>query len=130
MCVGILSDDKPRSTKPTSQSSTQTKPKTEPKPSTIDLNASVNFSGSQFTIVNRDSFDWTNCELEVNSGLLSGGYEVNAGRLSAGQTYTVGAMQFAKSDGERFNPFSHKAQKFSISCDTPKGRGWYFGGWQ
>jgi len=39
-------------------------------------------------------------------------------------------MQFANSDGERFNPFSHKAQNFSISCDTPGGNGFYYAGWK
>jgi len=42
----------------------------------------------------------------------------------------VGAIQFAKSDGERFNPFSHKAQSFSIWCSTPSGKSGYHGSWK
>ena len=80
--------------------------------------------------MNRDPFDWTDCKLEVNPGFLSGGYELRAGLLRSGDTYTVGAMQFANSDGERFNPFSHKAQAFSIRCSTPKGRAGYYGSWE
>jgi len=97
---------------------------------TIDLNATVRFTGTQFVIQNNNSFDWTNVELEINSGLISGGYVLNVERMRAGETYTVGAMQFAKSDGERFNPFTHKPQKLSVWCDTPRGKGFYLGGWK
>lgn len=98
--------------------------------STIDLNASVRFSGTQFIIQNKDSFDWTNVKLEVNSKTFSSGYILKSGRMTAGETYTVGALQFAKSDGEKFNPFTHKPLNFSIWCDTPKGKGFYYGSWE
>jgi len=98
--------------------------------STVDLNASVRFTGSQFVIENKDSFDWTNVKLEVNSKTFSSGYILRVGRMTAGETYTVGAMQFAKSGGEKFNPFTHKALNFSIWCDTPSGKGFYYGGWE
>lgn len=94
-----------------------------------ELEAAVRFNGTQFTITNRDAFDWTDVKLEVNGGILSGGYELRQGRMQAGQTYTVGAMQFADSDGVRFNPFQMKPQKFVISADTPGGRAVYVGGW-
>ncbi|MCK4751930.1 MAG: hypothetical protein KAS75_00685 [Planctomycetes bacterium] len=90
-----------------------------------DLNASVEFTGSQFVIENKDSFDWTNVELKVNSD-----YVLKVRRMTAGEIYTVGAMQFAKSGGEKFNPFTHKALNFSIYCDTPSGMGFYYGGWE
>jgi len=92
----------------------------------IDLQANVRFDGSQFIITNRDSFDWTSVKLEVNSGLLTGGYVLKAKQLEAGHTYTVGALQFAKSDGTRLNPFTTKPQKFSIWCDVPRGKGFWY----
>lgn len=98
--------------------------------STIHLNAGVTFSGTQFIIQNNDSFDWTNVKLEVNSKTFSSGYILKSGRIAAGETYTVGAMQFANSDGEKFNPFSHKPLNFSIWCDTAKGKGLYYGSWE
>ena len=101
-----------------------------PAPSRIDLKASVVFNQRQFVISNRDSFDWTNVGLEINYGLISSGYQLKVSRIAAGQTYTVGAMQFAKSDGTRFNPLTTKAQRLFISCDTPKGNGSYFGTWK
>jgi ribosomal protein S27E len=97
---------------------------------TVDLQATVRFTGTQFVIRNGDSFDWTGVKLEANPGLVSGGYVLNAGRMNSGETYTVGALRFANSDGERFNPFTHKPQKFSISCDTPGGRGFYYATWE
>ena len=98
------------------------------KSSTIDLTASVNFTGTQFVIINIDDFDWTNVILEVNSGLLKGGFAFETQRMSAEETYTVSAMQFAKrGDGTRLNPFTTKPQNFSIRCDTPKGRGYWYG---
>ncbi|UCG94449.1 MAG: hypothetical protein JSW13_01435 [Candidatus Aerophobus sp.] len=114
----------------TSGDKTKKSSSTSTSSSTIDLKASVKFDGTQFVISNNDNFDWTNVKLEVNSGLLRGGFVLKAQRMSAGEIYTVGAMQFAKGDGTRFNPFTTKAQKFSIWCDTPKGKGFWYGGWE
>ena len=98
--------------------------------STKELNASVQFTGTQFVITNKDSFDWKNVKLEVNSQGLKSGYILRTSLIEAGQTYTVGAAQFAKKDGERFNPFSHKATNFSIWCDLSGGtNGHYYGEW-
>lgn len=94
--------------------------------SQVNLDASVEFDGAQFTVTNYDSFDWTNVKLEVNG---PGGYVLNTPKMLAGETYTVGALQFAKSDGTRLNPFTTKVQEISIECDTPKGHGLYLGKW-
>lgn len=96
----------------------------------VDLNAHVQFTGEQFMVANKDSFDWTNVKLEVNFGLVSSGYILKVPIVKAYEIFTVGAMQFAKKGGERFNPFTQKPQKFSIWCDTPKGKGSYIGGWE
>lgn len=102
----------------------------ETKPSSIDLTASVSFTGTQFVIINLDTFDWTNVRLEVNSGLLKSGYVLKTQRMSSEETYTVGAMQFAKGDGTRLNPFTTKPQNFSIWCDTPRGKGFWYSEWR
>jgi len=101
-----------------------------PEPTTIDLDATVKFDGTQFIITNNDYFDWENVKLEINSRGLRSGYIYNAGKLESGTTYTVGAMQFAKKDGERFNPFTMKALNFSVWCDLSGGKnGLYYGTW-
>jgi len=102
------------------------KQSTSQSQATITLNASVSFTGTEFIIVNNDDFDWTNVTLRVNSGLVWGGFDFKTPRINAGGKYAVGAMQFVKSDGTRFNPFKTKPQNFSIWSDTPRGEGIYY----
>jgi hypothetical protein len=93
--------------------------------STVDLNASVSFSGTQFIIKNNDTFDYNNAKLEVNGDYILKGYN-----LKAGETYTVGIMQFADKKGNRFSSMQ-KPQKFSIWCDlNTEKNGFYFAEWQ
>lgn len=90
------------------------------------LDASVSFTGTQFVITNENTYDWTDVKLEINYGVVSSGFVLRVARLQAGQKYQVGAAQFTKSDGERFNPFTHKPLKFAIFCK----QGDYIGGWK
>ncbi len=124
LCLGGLFLDLP-------ETPPQSTPSAQPQTSTVDLNAAIRFTGSQFVISNNDNFDWTNVKFDLNRpGIFSSGYVFNTARIEAGNTYTVGAMQFAKDDGTRFNPITTKAQKLWISCDTPRGTGLYSGKWQ
>ena len=75
---------------------------------------------------NRNSFAWTDVELAVNAGLLTRGYFYRASRVEAGKTYRIGAAQFAKSDGTRFNPLAVKPQSLTITCD----QGFWTGDWE
>lgn len=103
----------------------------ETQPSSIYLNASVRFTGTQFIIENNDNFDWLNVKMEVNGSILKGGFILKTDRMKAGETYTVGTLQFAKKDGTRFNPVTYKPQDFDIYCDTPKGEdAFWSGGWE
>ena len=86
-----------------------------------DLDASVRFTGTQFIIVNNNNFDWLNVKIEVNGSPSKGGFSLKTDSIKAGETYTVGALLFAKEDGTRFNPFIYKPQKFDIYCNTLKG---------
>ena len=76
--------------------------------SNVDLKASVNFTGTQFVITNLDNFDYNNAKFEIN-----GKYKLRGYNIKAGETYTVGMLQFADDDGNRFNMMA-KPQKFSI----------------
>jgi len=108
-----------------------TSQKKETQPSSITLNASVGFIGTQFIIKNNDNFDWLNVKMEVNGSLLKTGFIFETNRVKAGETYTIGTLQFAKKDGTRFNPFTYKPQEFDIVCDTPKGeRAFYSSSWK
>jgi hypothetical protein len=93
--------------------------------STTDLNASVSFTGTQFVIKNNDNFDYNNAKLEINEK-----YTLNGYTLKAGETYTVGMLQFADDEGNRFDMMK-KPQKFSIWCDSSAGKnGFYYAEWQ
>lgn len=104
-------------------------PSNTPTTTTIDLQASVNFTGTQFVITNNDSFAWTNVLLKINPGFVANGYWLRTDRMEAGSTYTVGALQFAKDDGTRLNPYTTKPTSISIQATTPKGTGFWSGGW-
>ena len=43
------------------------------------------------------------------------------GVTSAGQTATIAVMQFAKSDGTRFNPLRMKPQKIQVTANVGNG---------
>ena len=76
----------------------------------VDLNAEISFTGTQFLITNNDKFDYENCRIEVNSK-----YQLKGVNIDAGDIYTVGMMQFADKDGNRFTVYQ-KPQKLTISC--------------
>ena len=86
-------------------------------PQTKTLNAEVTFDGTQFTITNNDNYTWTSVKFMINSGIVSSGYILRHSRVEANTIYTVGALQFAKSDGTRFNPNTIKLQSIFIFAD-------------
>ena len=112
MCTGSKDDPTPSSST-TSKTPTTTTTSQEDEPRDID--ASVAFDGTQFTIRNRESRDWVNVRFAINPGFISAGYTLKVQRVEGNTTYTVGAMQFTNSSGERFNPFTHKPESFTIA---------------
>ena len=93
--------------------------------STIDLKASVSFTGTQFIIKNNDNFTYTNAKLEVNRKYVLTGKD-----LKPGESYSVGMMQFADDDGNRLNSMI-KPLSFSIWCDLNDNKnGFYYAEWQ
>ena len=87
----------------------------------IELNANVIFSGTQFLISNNDKFDYNEIKMKVNDK-----YVLNVPNLKAGEVYTVGLMQFADDDGNRFTVLQ-KPQEFFISCKTEGGKDCFYG---
>lgn len=87
-----------------------------PTDSKYDLKVSVKFTGTQFVISNLDDSDCVDAKLEINGGVFKGGYILEGYTLKAGNKYEVGALQFAKSNGERFNPYDTKPMNFFIDC--------------
>ena len=90
-----------------------------PKPTRrMDFRAIVKFTGTQFEITNADDTDCERAKLEINSKYTLEGYT-----LKSGETYKVGALQFAKSDGTRFQPFEIKPKDFYIYCSGSNALG-------
>jgi len=104
------------------------KPSSPTPTSREDFRVSVEFTGTQFVISNLDDSDCQNAKMEINGGIFKGGYVLEGYVLETGETYEVGALQFAKSDGTRFNPFEIKPKSFFIMCkgeNTLSGAGWF-----
>ena len=83
-------------------SSGESKP-TKRSGETARLGATAEFNGTQFTIRNADPFAWSDVKIMLNSGFFDDGFYLKASRIEAQQTYKVGALQFANSQGTRFN---------------------------
>lgn len=89
------------------------------------LRAQVKFTGSSFVIRNENRFDWRDVTFKIYQGGLKDGYFYKVSIVSSQTAYTVGAMQFVKRNGVRFNPFKEKPKNFSIQCTTPNGKEWH-----
>jgi DNA-directed RNA polymerase subunit RPC12/RpoP len=96
---------------------------------TDELPARVTFNGTTFTIQNRGGYDWTDCKMDVNGGLVRSGFVLEARRIEANSTYSVGALRFADRRGSRLNPLTHKVMNMNIRCRTPRGVSSFYGDW-
>lgn len=114
--IGSMLKEDSKKLAPT-KTETQVQTETEKASITKTLKAGIRFDGSQFIITNNNSFDWTDVKFKLNEGIIKAGYRLNVDRIKAGHIYTVGAMQFTKPDGTRFNPFTMKPQTMFIFCD-------------
>lgn len=87
-------------------------------PSTESISAAITFTGSQFEIRNTGTEAWANITMDINDG-----YELTEASLNAGQTLTVGALQFARKDGTRFNHYQVKPTRFAIGANVGTANG-------
>lgn len=85
-------------------------------PARARIEATAQFTGTQFKVMNTGAVAWTDTAFEINGGLIEGGYSLRVGDVKAGETVTAGALQFAKPDGTRFNPILVKPQKLQIQA--------------
>ena len=106
---------------PTPQKEVKVEPTNTPKPTQHELDATVKFSEVAFMITNNEDKDWVDCKLELNSGILKGGYVYKTKIMVAKDALIVPFREFTKGDGTRFNAYDTKAQNISISCDIAGG---------
>jgi len=112
----------PKRVAPSSAIKPSTKTLSATKPDPISLKAAVVLHRRQFKIANADAFAWTKVKMRAFTGVLTA-YTLEVPRIEARAIYTVDAMQFTNSNGERLNPFTHKPTQFIITATTPKGEG-------
>lgn len=88
----------------------------------LDVKASADFYGAQFTVTNESDFDWENITFVINEGDLSSGYISYRESLKRGETYTTNASEFADNDGIRFDLSTMKPLRLSIIVHSSQGQ--------
>jgi hypothetical protein len=74
-------------------------------------------------VENRDSFDWSNCELSFNAQGISSGYTHRVEILRPGITAAaiIAGAEFVDADGHRLDPATQPPATLDIACETPQG---------
>jgi hypothetical protein len=72
--------------------------------------ASLNWTDVLSTVRNESNEPWENVRLELNPGQ----YTLRVKHIEAGGSYTASTVAFSNSKGERFNPTTHKGQRFTV----------------
>ena len=102
------------------------------------LKAYVRFTGTQFLIINKNQFDWTNVRIEINADISQdhplhetvapSAFMLMVSGINTGEAYSVGVTQFRREDGVKLDPVTTKPENIRIWSDTPHGRGFWYGG--
>lgn len=90
--------------------------------STVRLNAKTTVAGNRITVLNKDSFDWLDIELQILTDNISRSFSLKVPLIQTGQTYSASAADFIDTNGELFNPYTMNMQKLMIFCKTPTGQ--------
>jgi hypothetical protein len=104
-------------------------PASEPEAEELapELSAGVESTSSQVSITNNDTFPWTNCLMELNTGVVPnrGGFYSYAATIAPGAEVERAFGDFTMSGGTRFDTVTRTAQDMLMLCDTPDGRASY-----
>lgn len=106
-----------------SESSDQGGPKAELKKDE-QLIGEVNFDGIQFHISNQGGNSWKMCYFTLNDNFKFPSTTSDwqsppkIESIKSGEILSIGASNFTKNDGTRFNPFSTKPMSMSASCQN------------
>lgn len=126
--IGLTSPSTPADTKTenstASKSKTGSTPTNKPaeEPSQHELDATIKFSEDAFLITNNEDLDWNGCRLEMNSGILRGGYKYSESQITANDSIIIPFREFTKDDGTRFDSYEIVAKNLAISCDNVGGK--------
>lgn len=93
-----------------------------------DLNATVRKNAIQIDVTNNETRGWSDCKIEINPGIVRGGWAQRIAVIPAGQTVNGGLMAFTKSNGERFDPAEYAVQSITVRCAEGFWSGSFSGG--
>lgn len=123
-----IDDPQPASQEQQAQTDITPTEKPTATPSQLELQAEVRFSETAYQITNIEDKDWTDCKLEMNAGLIRGGYVYKVALIQSQDPLIIPFREFTKSDGTRFNSYETKPQSLSISCEVDGKHGFaYYG---
>ncbi len=130
LLTGAITDDNKEQGTATPADTTVNKPEErpteKPKPTESaqhELKADIKFSEDAYLITNEDGKVWIDCKLEMNSGIIRGGYVYNTELIDTDKPVIIPFREFTKGDGTRFNSDATKPQSLSISCADVGGSG-------
>lgn len=94
------------------------------------LNAAISYNRvlNLLRIENRDTFAWTNCQVNLNSRGISG-YELELTSVKPGLTDAalLQSSEFIDADGNQFDPSTNSVATLDLDCESPYGH-LYYGG--
>jgi len=88
--------------------------------SLIELNASVIYDGSRFTVTNHDTLDYLNTEMTLNEY-----YKITGMNLQSGESYKIWPVEFAHINGTKFSSEQVPLQ-FAIWCELNEGKNGFY----
>ena len=101
------------------------------------LKAYIRFTGTQFLIINKNPFDWTDIRINViaDSSQDRTLHKMNATRpfvltiprIHSGGAYAVAVTEFRRDDGATLAPVTTRPATIKMWSDTPRGRGYWYG---
>jgi hypothetical protein len=101
------------------------------------LKTYVRFTGTQFLIINRNQFGWSNIRIAIgldrgqdhpiHEKIDSSAFMLMIPRIDSGEAYSTGIMQFRREDGTKLDPAITRPENIKIWSDTPRGRGFWYG---
>jgi hypothetical protein len=93
-----------------------------PPPAAVRLDARVSFTGTQFVIENRSDRMWRAVAVSVARRGDPPPYTYRADAILGGRSLTIGALNFARPDDLRLNPFRLQPDRWAVVATLDDGR--------
>jgi hypothetical protein len=98
------------------------------------LSAEIGYNATLllFRVENRDTFDWSDCQFNLNAKGTDPGFTQKVASVKPGLTEAAQLRvgDFTDAAGAKFDATAHKVTTLDFGCDTPQGRLYYGGQFQ